>query len=380
MRRTLAAVILSLFAAASCFAQANAEEARKELDAGARAYRYGRFAEAEQRFRRALELDPAGKNTRLFIARAVQQQYKPGDESPENVAVAEKAIAAYGELLSDERHAEDAYKATVFLYGQLKRDDKVRELLLWRANDTAAPNAKRADAFVILASRQWQCSYDVTEQKENKTTESKPDKLLIHYKMPTDAGDFIRARQCVTEGLALAEQAVALDPKSTNALSYKGNLLREAAKLAEMEGDAAQKAEYERQVEEAFAQVSTAGNVTLVPAPVDAPPPPQPAAGPETPGGRRTMINAGILNGKAVSKPMPAYPPAAKAAGVQGTVVVRIVVDEGGNVVEAEAVSGPEPLREAAVTAARHARFSPTSLSGQPVKIRGHVTYNFVLQ
>jgi TonB family protein len=91
-------------------------------------------------------------------------------------------------------------------------------------------------------------------------------------------------------------------------------------------------------------------------------------------------ISGGILNGKAVSKPTPAYPPAARAARVQGTVVVSVVVDESGHVSEAEAQSGPLMLRDAAVDAAREARFSPTLLSGQPVKVSGVVTYNFWLQ
>jgi TonB family protein len=93
----------------------------------------------------------------------------------------------------------------------------------------------------------------------------------------------------------------------------------------------------------------------------------------------RGPITGGVLNGKAVSKPAPAYPPVARAARASGTVVVRIVVDEEGKVTEAEAVSGHPLLRQAAVQAAKHARFSPTFLSGQPVKVTGNITYNFVL-
>ncbi|HEX6185667.1 MAG TPA: tetratricopeptide repeat protein, partial [Pyrinomonadaceae bacterium] len=78
MRKTLAALALALAASAVCSGQTNAQAASQELNLGARLYRQGKYAEAEQRFRRALELDPEGKNTRLFIARAIHQQYKPG--------------------------------------------------------------------------------------------------------------------------------------------------------------------------------------------------------------------------------------------------------------------------------------------------------------
>lgn len=268
MTRTLAAilssVILSLAAAAQAHAQtdaapaqadaapaqANVIHAKAELNEGARAYKDGRFADAEQHFRRALELDPSQKNAPLFIARAVHQQYKPGLNTPENVAMGERAIGEYQEILNRDPQNEDAYKATVFLYGQMKRDDKVVEMLTARANDSLVSDADRAQAFVILASKQLQCSYDVTERRENRKRDTKSGR--VSYRMPADAGDFERARQCADEGLRLVEEAVSLDPNSPSVWSYKGNLLREASKLAEMEGDAARKTDYEKQYEEAF--------------------------------------------------------------------------------------------------------------------------------
>jgi len=377
MRRVLAAIVLTLAASAAVFGQANnAAEARKELDLGARAYRGGRFAEAEQRFRRALELDPGGKDTRLYIARAVQQQYKPGVQTPENLAAGERAVAAYREILERDPANEDAYKAVGLLYGQMGQEERVRELLLSRANDFSAPNEKRAAAFVNLASRDLKCSSDVTEQ--NKTTESLPDsKTAVRYKMPADQGDFLRARQCATDGLALAEQALALDPDSRSGWAFKSNLLREAVKLAEMEGDAAGKADYERRYAEAAERQRSFEAVTT-PLEVTAPGATGGAADPGAAVARKTIVSGGVLNGKAVSKPQPAYPPIAKAAGASGTVTVQILVDEEGNVVSASAVAGHPLLQQAAVAAAREAKFSPTRLSGQPVKVSGVVTYNFV--
>jgi len=92
------------------------------------------------------------------------------------------------------------------------------------------------------------------------------------------------------------------------------------------------------------------------------------------------IVSGGILNGKAVSKPEAAYPPIAKAARAQGTVTVQIVVDEDGDVVSAQAVSGHPLLQAAAVAAARQAKFTPTRLSGEPVKVSGVLTYNFALE
>jgi len=105
--------------------------------------------------------------------------------------------------------------------------------------------------------------------------------------------------------------------------------------------------------------------------------PPPPAATPTPP---RAPISGGVLNGKAISLPKPAYPPIARAAHASGTVVVQVLIDENGNVVSAHAVSGHPLLQGAAVGAARQAKFSPTKLSGQPVKVTGVIQYNFVSQ
>jgi protein TonB len=107
----------------------------------------------------------------------------------------------------------------------------------------------------------------------------------------------------------------------------------------------------------------------------DEPPPPAPVATPP-----RAPISGGVLNGKAISLPKPAYPPIARAAHASGTVVVQVLIDENGNVVSAHAVSGHPLLQAAAVGAARQAKFSPTKLSGQPVKVTGVIQYNFVSQ
>lgn len=90
------------------------------------------------------------------------------------------------------------------------------------------------------------------------------------------------------------------------------------------------------------------------------------------------VISGGVLNGKAYSLAKPPYPPAAKAVRASGAVSVQVLIDESGNVVSANAVSGHPLLRDASESAARGSTFSPTLLCGQPVKVSGLITYNFV--
>lgn len=114
--------------------------------------------------------------------------------------------------------------------------------------------------------------------------------------------------------------------------------------------------------------------------PEDDPRPPVPTPTParvKTPS--QIRVSSNVISSKIISKPTPAYPLLAKQAGVKGTVTVEILVDEQGRVVAAQATNGHPLLRMAAQQSAYHARFSPTTISGQPVKVSGVITYNFIL-
>jgi len=107
---------------------------------------------------------------------------------------------------------------------------------------------------------------------------------------------------------------------------------------------------------------------------LDSEPPPTPAPRPIL-----KPVSGGVLNGTALSLPPPTYPEAAKRSRTSGVVTVDVILDETGKVVSATASSGPTMLRDAAVQAALKARFSPTKLSGQPVKVSGVINYKFAL-
>ena len=100
-----------------------------------------------------------------------------------------------------------------------------------------------------------------------------------------------------------------------------------------------------------------------------------------TDSGRELMaaVPGVVLAGRALKKPAPSYPKSAKKARTQGDVVVEVIVDEEGKVFAAKAVSGPPELYGVSETAARKARFTPTLLCGQRVKVTGIITYNFIL-
>lgn len=107
------------------------------------------------------------------------------------------------------------------------------------------------------------------------------------------------------------------------------------------------------------------------------PPAMEPKASRPPPARTKSM---GVVNGMATELPRPAYSAIAKAAGARGVVTVQVLIDEDGKVISARALSGHPLLQRESVQAAYRARFTPTLLSRQPVKVSGVITYNFVMQ
>jgi hypothetical protein len=84
-------------------------------------------------------------------------------------------------------------------------------------------------------------------------------------------------------------------------------------------------------------------------------------------------VAGGMLNSKAIYMPQPEVP----SGEASGVVLVQVLIDEQGSVIDARPVSGPQHLHATAVNAARLARFSPTLMMGEPVKVSGTLSYNF---
>jgi tetratricopeptide (TPR) repeat protein len=247
--------IISLLILTSGCGLINRIRAKNELNEGANAYKSRKYPEAQSHFERALQLDPNQKNAPFFVARAIHAQYKPGVDSQENLNKAHQAIEAYQRVLAKDPDNEEAYNAVAYLFGAIKDEEKQREWITKRANLETVSKEKRSEAYTVLASKEWDCSYKITEAMENKQTIMKDNKAIIQFKKPKEQKDFDKAQQCVNKGLELTEKAISLNPENESAWSYKTNLLRERAKLAEMDGKTDEKDSYAKQAD--AAQVRT---------------------------------------------------------------------------------------------------------------------------
>src|ERR1700752_479599 len=251
---SIAIVLAILVATSSGCGVINRIRAKNQLNEAARAYREGRFPEAEQHSREAAALDPDNKTAPMFIARTIHAQYRPGVQAPENIAKAQQAIDAYQKILENNPKDDEAYKAVAYLYGAIKEDDKLKNWISARAANDAAEPEKRSEAYVVLASKDWDCSCKITEQSGLKTTTSDPanNKATGSAKKPKEQKNFDQAQLWVKAGLSEAENAIRFDPNNESAWSYKTNLLLEASKLAEMDGKTDQKAQLTKDYEAAL--------------------------------------------------------------------------------------------------------------------------------
>jgi len=232
----------------------NRIRAKNQLNEAARSYREGKFPEAEQHSREAASLDPNNKTAPMFIARTIHAQYRPGVQTPENLAKAQQAIQAYQQILDKNPKDEEAYKAIAYLYGAIHDEDRLRQWISARAASETTEPERRSEAYVVLASKDWDCSFKITEQQGVKTTsvDTATNRATVSYKKPKEQKEFEQAQMCVKQGLVEAENAIKFDPNNESAWSYKTNLLLEASKLAEMDGQTEQKAQYQKDYEAAL--------------------------------------------------------------------------------------------------------------------------------
>jgi periplasmic protein TonB len=88
-------------------------------------------------------------------------------------------------------------------------------------------------------------------------------------------------------------------------------------------------------------------------------------------------VSRGVSEGMLLTAIRPVYPAIAKAAGVQGSVVVEAVISRKGTIESLHLVSGPLMLQGAAMDAIREARYQPYRLNGEPTEVQTVITVNF---
>ncbi len=253
----------------------NSVFARRDLIEGAKAYKDRKYDEAEKRFRNAIALDPNQKQAQLFLARTLHSMYA-ADRS--QVAKAEEAITEYKKVLAGDPADNSSFKAVANLYETMGRKDDLQKWLTDRTTDPNVPKDQQAEAFTSLAAKDNTCANEISDVEPVKKTVEKGGKAEYVFTKPENPADFERLKQCVAQGTAYIDKAIALEPpesknaknvdikslsdqelnklndlvkKFESAWSYKTSMLVQNARVAEMEGRAADKESFKQQSDDA---------------------------------------------------------------------------------------------------------------------------------
>ncbi len=257
-------LILTVFLTTNC-SYFNRILSRKNLVDGSIAYKERKFQEAEELFKSAAARDPngetlEGRTAQIFLARTLHSRYIGSRDEKER---AEEAIQAYRKALDVDKNDQSSYKAIASLLNDLQRGDEWQKWVTDRSKMADIQPQFRAEALTSLAARKNTCANEITDTEQTKKTVKKDGKDVFQWVKPENPAELDRLKGCVTEGLQLIDQAVALEPDAVknaksfdvksatdqqlkqnldlfkvfeSVRSYKASLDAQAMRLADMEG------------------------------------------------------------------------------------------------------------------------------------------------
>jgi tetratricopeptide (TPR) repeat protein len=223
---TILAVLLAMFSAVGCAKL----RARDQLNKGVQSYKNGRYEEAIEHFKNAVQLDPSLVNARLYLATAYAQQYIPGADSPENNKYAEQAIEEFKNVLAANPPKEQqihSLKGIASLYFNMKKMDLAKEYY----QKVAALDPNDPEVYYSIAVIDWTQAYQPRQEARAKLG-LKPSDDIKDKKTCADLLKAISANQAVVDdGIAKLQKALELRPDYDDAMAYLNLLYRERADL-----------------------------------------------------------------------------------------------------------------------------------------------------
>ena len=228
--------------------------ARKKLVDGGESYKNRKYPEAQQLFKEAIGRNPGSaeaKIAQLFLARTLHSEYV---SKREDVSKGEQAIEEYKKVLAGNISDQSSFKAVANLLENLGRQDEWLKWVTDRTNNEQVPPEQRAEALTSLAAKQYSCANNITDVEPVKKEVTKGTERVYQFTKPADATQYEELKRCVAAGSDLAERAVKLDSNSDSAWSYRANMLVQQMRVAEMEGNNADKDRYKAEADKAKAR------------------------------------------------------------------------------------------------------------------------------
>jgi tetratricopeptide (TPR) repeat protein len=208
------------------------EVACEQLRMGLQAYREAHFAEAAVHFRNSADLDPSFVQAYVYLGTALTLQYIPGQESPENLRMANQAITTFETALKLDAKNATALATIAQIYYELKQFDKAKEFQQRRIDaDPANP-----EPYFWIGVLDWALCFprQMKLRKElNLDLPQDPQRPGMLPPLPEDARERLASENgdTVEEGIRDLEKAIELKPDDFDAMAYLNLLYRQKADL-----------------------------------------------------------------------------------------------------------------------------------------------------
>ncbi|HVE58420.1 MAG TPA: hypothetical protein VNB22_16425 [Pyrinomonadaceae bacterium] len=229
------------------------ENSETEIRAALCELENGNFKAAQTMLEAVLKNDPRNIFALRLLPGVAARQIKKDDKSPENIGQIRRTIDAYENAAANPAFTSELESINDFivtLYGLIGGDEKTTALLKKAENESADPK-RRAAFYIVLAADQYICANDISDAAPVKTTVKQAGREIYVFRKPQNPADFERLVKCAAKGSELIAKAVALDPASDTAWSYRASLSAQLARIAEMEGKPAEKARLMKEYETA---------------------------------------------------------------------------------------------------------------------------------
>ncbi len=258
----LVIIVFTVLVGANC-SYYNRIIARKNLVDGATAYKERKFAQAEERFRKAVSIDPEGKTlegrtAQLFLARTLHSEFI---SNRKDTPKGEEAIQQYKKSLASDINEQSAFKAVANLLDSLGRSDEAQKWIVERSENQSVKPEFRAEAFTSLAAKQYSCANDISDIEPVKKTVKKDGKDVFEFTKPEKTEDYDKLVACANKGMELIDKAIALEKQAgvetDSVWSYKANLLIQKMRIAEMDKNTADKDRFKAEADKAKEKFTT---------------------------------------------------------------------------------------------------------------------------
>lgn len=386
----LAALVVCAMLASTVALTARAQDAPSDLmNSAAAAYKRGDYQDAVTQLRTAVRQDPANVSAKVALAHALLRPFSPS-QIPDTVII--EARQQFTDALAIDPTNNAANDGMLFLFIAARQFSQAHDFALQAIKN----NASDKSLYYMLGFLDWSMTYpDYAAARKTAGMQ------------PADPGNIPDAglRQTlqekhgaqVEEGFRMLQIALQLDPDYSDAMAYMNLLDRIAAGYSDTP---AQAADYIAKANDWVAKALAAKRKAALNPPSKAPdtddltdltvgsyaaPPPPPPPPPPHQGNVAATVDTPLVVGsqvqaaKLISQVNPVYPSEARAAGIQGQVLLTVVIGKDGAVESMEAKQGDHALVQAAFDAVRQWKYQPTLLNGQPVKVATQVNVNFSL-